>query len=292
MTDFLSYLIIIGVAVSSNYVPGTPGAPWSEDELAETKEKIHWIIDNPEKALKKAKKGNKFKKLYEKEYGDLDAILPTAAKIVRLSFHDCLVEPDTGAGCNGCLNFHGLQNAYHLDMCKNPTTLEEQEECIENECGLRPQIQDETDNNNLFWVAQVLEKLYTKKKFGGVKSKKSLYKAGKSRADLWAFAGLVAVRKTFENNNVFCQNYVPNSECLLEKDNSTFCEFDLTREDTAPVFRTGRSDCVSQCGSGHPDFCTTETELHPNPHGTGVETGEFLVDNFGVDVQVSNVFFI
>ena len=39
-------------SVLADYVPGTPGAAWSDQELAETKEKLTYIMENPEKALR------------------------------------------------------------------------------------------------------------------------------------------------------------------------------------------------------------------------------------------------
>ena len=50
--------------------------------------------------------------------------------------------------------------------------------------------------------------------------------------------------------------------------------------------RTGRSDCISDCGMEDPDFCTRQEEIHPDPHGNGNLTAEFFADNFGLNVQV------
>ncbi len=36
----------------ADYVPGTPGAAWSDQELAETKDKLVYIMEDPEKAIK------------------------------------------------------------------------------------------------------------------------------------------------------------------------------------------------------------------------------------------------
>ena len=114
--------------------------------------------------------------------------------MVRLGFHDCLPEKNSGEGCNGCLNFHGVGNRYYRNSCVNPTGYWTKYYCKYLEGGLRPQRQDETDNNNLFWIAYVLEDLYKYSDYGGVQSSESLFDAGKSRADLWAFAALIAVR--------------------------------------------------------------------------------------------------
>ena len=275
---------VLGIpALSGIYIPGTPGASWTDQDLFNTKQSLISIMDNPKKALKQVPQGKKFIRKYKK-LDDLDAILPTAAKIVRLGFHDCLPESDTGAGCNGCFNFNGVKNKYFLDKCVAPEGKKQRKQCKKKEGGLRPDQQLETDNNNLFWTAQVLEGLYYGYGFDG---DMSLYESGKSRADLWAYAALVAVRHTLENNNDMCESYEPTTGCPLEKANENFCAFNLTTPDFQPVFRTGRSDCIPDCGGWKPDFCTTAHEVHPNPHSTGNETGEFMKNHFGLNVQVA-----
>jgi hypothetical protein len=156
---------------------------------------------------------------------------------------------------------------------------------LKREGGLRPQQQLETDNNNLLWTGAVLEDLYHSKRYARISSEQSLFMAGKSRADLWAFAALVAVRHTMNNNNGMCETYEPTTGCLLEKGSETFCAFNMTTPDFQPAFRTGRSDCEADCGPKFPDFCTTAHEVHPNPHGNGNETGEFMNKHFGLNVQ-------
>ena len=283
-------------AAAGSYVPGTPGTIWSNEELSETKEKLLWVMKNPKSALQCTSGGSHAAYYYQYYYQDLDSILPTAAKIVRLGFHDCLPEDSTGAGCNGCLNLKGVGNKYFIYKgCENPTTDYTKYLCKYYEGGLRPQVQSETDNNNLFWVAAVLEDIYKNSLYGEVQSSQSLFDAGKSRADLWAFAALVAVRYTLERNNEMCENFEPTQGCSLNQGgpapsntrNDNFCSFDLAEPNFQPKFKTGRSDCVSDCSeSWAPDFCTKQHEIHPNPHGTGLETGAFMKDHFNLNVQV------
>ena len=84
-------------------------------------------------------------------------------KMLRLAFHDCVPYEDGTGGCDGCLN---------LDK-------------------------DLEHNNGLQFTVAVLEKLYTEvdfpkhKMFKNFKLEKSPKDLGISRADLWAFAGLV-----------------------------------------------------------------------------------------------------
>ena len=281
------YVLILGAALSASgsYVPGTPGASWTPQELAETKQKLTWIMDHPEEALRSTNGGNAIADDYTFEYGDLDSILPTAAKLVRLGFHDCLPEKTTGAGCNGCLNFEGVGNRYYLNYCAKPHG-RQNKECKDKEGGKRPKKQLETDNNNLLWVGNVLEDVYKNANYAGIQSSESLFEAGKSRADFWAFASLVAVRHTLKNNDKMCQNYQPTAGCSLAKNDTSFCSFNLNAPEILPKFQTGRSDCVGNCKSDMPDFCTTKHEIHPNPHGTGVETGTFFNESFNLNVQV------
>ena len=66
-----------------------------------------------------------------------------------------------------------------------------------------------TNNNGLLQVADVLEEIYTNKDFPdrlGVPSLDvSMQESGKSRADLWAFATLMAAHMGIDKNNLACQ---------------------------------------------------------------------------------------
>ena len=203
----------------------------------------------------------------------MDAILPNIGKVVRLTFHDCVNEKDTGAGCNGCLNFEGMGRFYWPVCAKRGT-------CNKIENGTRPLNGPfTTDNNNLLWVAQVLEAVYKDNSTG-----QSLYEAGKSRADLWAYAGLVAIQRSVERNNNACPPQGP-FPCMDQVNaQSPRCDFELPE----PSFRTGRSDCVPSCtGPDDYPFCTTNKEVHPSPTGNGTQTVQFFKDNFGFNPRQS-----
>ena len=208
----------------------------------------------------------------------LEAIAPNMAKIVRLTFHDCIKEAG-GAGCNGCLNFEGMGNLYELDECGQG----QRKKCSTIAGGIRPKKGPfATDNNNLQWVARVLEEVYKDPNYGPDNLqgfKVSLFESGKSRADLWAYAGLVAVQYGTEANNVYCNPTKDKpAPCYnqVNKD-SPSCFIDLP----IPNFRTGRSDCVPSCTGEHDfDFCTTNHEFHPSPHGNGDETINFFRKHF------------
>ena len=96
---------------------------------------------------------------------------------------------------------------------------------------------------------------------------------------------MLLIRHTVNNNERFCDKFELTAGCNLAKNDTNFCKFTLDNPDIQPRFRTGRSDCVSDCKSWLPGFCTTEEEIHPNPHGTGVETGIFMNETFNLNVQ-------
>ena len=184
----------------------------------------------------------------------MSAIIPSLPKIVRLTFHDCLKEP-SGVGCNGCLFFKGLEN-----LC-NPGT---------NEVST---------NNDLYWTAAVLEEVFKDRHFGNIELNTSLYESGKSRADLWAFAGLVALQEAAKNHNNKCSKDKP-PPCLnqINKD-SPPCWIDLPEL----KFKSGRSDCT-QYELNH-FFSSTNEEIHPSNIMNGSQTTLFFKENFGFTKQ-------
>ena len=66
-----------------------------------------------------------------------------------------------------------------------------------------------TNNNGLWQTADILEEIYTNKDFPNINGIPSLSismkESGKSRADLWAFAALMAAQFGIEENNLACQ---------------------------------------------------------------------------------------
>ena len=72
------------IVASERYVPGTPGASWTEEEMMTVKAKLYSIFNN----------GGGFKAM-EELYGTPDngvtfMDVPNSAKMLRLGFHDCL----------------------------------------------------------------------------------------------------------------------------------------------------------------------------------------------------------
>ena len=91
------------------YVPGTPGAPWSHQEVLTVKSKLYSIFS-----------GRGGYAALEQIYGKPPSNpsnwmdfpnwmdVPNAAKMLRLGFHDCLKYKDGTGGCDGCLNWEGV----------------------------------------------------------------------------------------------------------------------------------------------------------------------------------------
>ena len=91
----------ISLAYGQEYVPGTPGGPWSHDEVIIVKSKLFSIFNSGgTKALKQLYGGN--------SHGATWMDTPNAPKMLRLGFHDCLKYTDGTGGCDGCLNWEGM----------------------------------------------------------------------------------------------------------------------------------------------------------------------------------------
>ena len=99
------------------------------------------------------------------------------------------------------------------------------------------------DNNRLERVVKYLELLYTSPDYpeSAPALKVSLKDSGKSRADLWQFAGLVALEQMIERANWGCDHdfNVRQQQTLLESREK--CEIKLTKPFK---FMYGRADCI------------------------------------------------
>ena len=159
------------------YVPGDPGAKWTRRDVIAVRMHLQWIIKNSKQALFKVGEGpvsalegkvenwqnvngnqifqRYFRRVREtppgiREQGGpspSDSLLPNIGKLVRLSFHDCIKDSETG-GCNGCLNFDRMgveSRGKKFEGCQKDQTCEQDS------------LPKRTDNNNLLWVARVLE---------------------------------------------------------------------------------------------------------------------------------------
>ena len=84
------------------YTPGSPGAAWSRAEVLAVKAKLRMSFS---KAW--AMPGWANTALGTTDPGDNGGGY-SAAKVLRLTFHDCLKYTDGTGGCDGCLNWDGM----------------------------------------------------------------------------------------------------------------------------------------------------------------------------------------
>ncbi|CAE7669028.1 APX1 [Symbiodinium sp. CCMP2592] len=236
-------------------VASLPGSAWTAQEIATVKRKLRRMMKNPSKAISEAniqvEKANRYE--------------PNPAKVVRLVFHDCMKYTDGTGGCDGCLDWQGV--------------------------GRRSELADDGHNNGLYVVAEALEHIYTRTDYpsGAPVLDHSLKSTNKSRADLWALAGTVAVQVAMELNNKVCDAPSRGAEGQYHpRWGQSDCKVAAPRK---IIFKTGRRDC-----SGHPfeeafepalqgierrSYMTNKREAHPDPHADGWKTLAYFKNNFG-----------
>jgi len=291
MMKFFILPLLLALVSGAEYQPGTPGGAWSQDDLMVVRAKL-WRLYGQEKGspYPYTLPDNFFDKFGLPQSNDFEDLQHFAAKVVRLSFHDCVRYKGKQGGCDGCLNWHGV--GHRFPGLGNQEALKYK--FLEDMDDLK-----ETNNNGLEHTVAVLEELYTNKNFpnGAMKLTKSLKESGKSRADLWAYAGKVAVEFTTEQNNFQCagmpSNWMNKSpynfgsltaanagmmyDCLTRRYGEADCEAILPRE---IKFQYGRADCVSEYKGKWEQFKTDRPETHPNPEGNGDATLDFFRDQF------------
>merc|ERR1719422_2449699 len=259
MITLATFLLLLGILQSySSYVPGTPGASWTLDEVLAVKAKIRHTFAKPWGMPAEANKV-----LGTTDPGDNGGGY-NAAKVLRLTFHDCLLYTDGTGGCDGCLNWEGVGKVFQDAANKN----------------LYPDVKF-TDNNGLRNTVEILEAIYQVPTFPNTAQtlSTSLKDSGKSRADLWALAGIVAVEYGIETNNLKCADASSVGGCH-HLQGETGCSVVM---DKSIPFRTGRADCIPS-DSTRP-YITNKHEAHPNAVGDGSETIQFFKDNFNFSGQ-------
>ena len=176
-----------GPVMDTVYQPGALGGPWTNQEVDSTRRRILQMI-HPNWAVKVAM-GTADTKFGKFKSGGGDC---TENKIMRLVFHDCIPYVDGTGGCDGCMNWHGMYS-------ESPSP---------NKFDLRYTFDpiNATDNKGLDGIAEKLELIYTTIDwpFQSASLEVSLHQSGKSRADLWQLAGLVALEQALERANRAC----------------------------------------------------------------------------------------
>jgi len=246
------------------YVPGTPGAPWTDQEVASTRKRILMMIF-PDWTVK-YNMG-----IANKRLGSNDENTPgqcTENILMRLIAHDCFPYADGTGGCDGCLNWHGM---YEETPNPNDPTHFYQFDPV-----------NATDNKGLDGVAEKLEIIYSTIDWPFKKAslEVSLKQAGKSRADLWQFAGLVALEQAFERANRACDldKWGRQQVTLLESREA--CEIKLTKPFK---FQTGRSDCVP--ADPTMPYVASKPESQPMLMGDGNHVVDYGKNFMGVESE-------
>ena len=92
----------------------------------------------------------------------------------------------------------------------------------------------------------------------------SPFELGMSRADLWAFAGILALDEAQRTTRSQCDNFNYENTC---GDNSTTCFTPFPR-DTKDLFKTGRKDCIpSTTATEKKQYLASEVEDGPDHSG-------------------------
>jgi len=219
-------------------VPGNPGASWTQDQILIMKAKfLHYFTTRD-----------------------------NAPKHLRLGFHDCIKYADGTGGCDGCLNWKGMDVT--LDIVGNSRSLS---------------VEDGGGNNGLGDTVRNLEQMYTKPDFppGGPVLEASPIELGWSRADLWAFSSLIAVEHGVMVNNLKCdevdltEDRGPSMRGCTHHKGEPDCKVNIERPFQ---FYTGRSDCTEH-DSEFP-YKATKEEKHPSATDAGRKTIEYFQTEF------------
>ena len=246
-----------GPDLDTAYEPGKPGAAWTEEELESTRLRILQAI-HPDWEVQ------------EEMFGIRTSVVATENRIMRLVFHDCVRYTDGTGGCDGCLNWKGVGAAI-------PDPNDEKD-------FYKYDPVNSTDNNGLGTIVEVLELIYTTVDwpFREASLAGSLQQLGKSRADLWQFAGLVALERALERANRACDldKWARQQVSLLEGREA--CEIKLR----APLkFWSGRADC--QPAEGGPGYKASKEEVQPLLLGDANHATDFFLTEFNMSAEHS-----
>ena len=92
--SFLILCVLISpLTLGQEYVPGTPGAVWSENEVSIVREKIMELLSNEPQKMDEMFPPTDFGAMTRGGHPVSETVL------FRLSFHDCLAYQDGSPGC-------------------------------------------------------------------------------------------------------------------------------------------------------------------------------------------------
>ena len=261
---------------NSPYVPGQPGAAWSTDEIFAIKAKLWRMFtfkggrEMVQELYPNFSFPNNFVYAKCRTDGGVQCDMPDAAKVLRLAFHDCIPYLNGSGGCDGCLHWKGVGTRF-----TNHT---------KHHYGYN--VPSTGDNNGMALTVEVLEEIYTNPNFPSQTPTlaSSLRASGKSRADLWAFAGLVAVEFTVEENNRYCDSGSNLNAHRDHRNHNDQCHHNIGSQDckiSLPQtlkFQTGRADCVTNLDK---PYKAMVEEDHPNPSTNGAGLQAWFKRTFG-----------
>jgi hypothetical protein len=238
---YLTILVcaVLSLCAGDPYVPGNPGAAWTQDEILITKAKFfHWFSRTD-----------------------------SAAKHLRLGFHDCIKYADGTGGCDGCLNWKGMDVT--LAIVAHARNLS---------------VEDGGGNNGLGDTVRSLEQFYLEANFphGAPALSASPKELGWSRADLWAFSSMVSVEFGVMVNNLKCEeNDLTKHRGLYSMSGCAHhqgepgCKVSIERPFQ---FYTGRSDCTEH--DAEFPYKATKEEKHPSAQDAGRKTIAYFQTEF------------
>merc|ERR1719483_543290 len=237
---YLALLVsaVLSLCAGDPYVPGNPGAAWTEEEILITKTKLFHM------------------------YSHYD----NAPKALRLGFHDCIKYADGTGGCDGCLNWKGMDVKLDVKMHGR---------------NLKPE--DGAGNNGLGDTVRLFEQIYTETNFphGAPALSSSPKDLGWSRADLWAFSSMIAVEHGVMVNNLKCdpidltEGRGASMAGCSHHQGDPGCKVNIER----PFhFHTGRSDCTEH--DAEFPYKATKEEKHPSAQDAGKNTIAYFNSEF------------
>merc|ERR1719347_605368 len=228
---------VLSLSGGAPYVPGTPGAPWTEEEILTMKAKFFHYFTNCD----------------------------CAPKHLRLGFHDCIKYTDGTGGCDGCLNWKGM------DVKLNPIA-----------GGRNLKVEDGAGNNGLGKTVRALEEIYTTTNIPlqGPVLTASPKDLGWSRADLWAFGSMMAVEFGIMVNNAKCdeKNLTLGGaswDGCSHHVGDPWCKVNIERPFR---FQTGRVDCKEH--DEEFPYKATKEEKHPSSQDPGKRTIQYFESEF------------
>ena len=101
---------------------------------------------------------------------------------------------------------------------------------------------------------------------------------GISRADLWSFAGLVALDQVQKQTEVLCSQFAYNFTC---NDWDTPCYSPFPGK-AKKLFKTGRSDCIPKYPGTKWEYVSSKKEAEPDLHGSGPIMAQYFGDHFNL----------